>query len=147
MYHPELNQRYKITTCGYCHADFFYTDKDQLSKHKTCMSKPKPIQREFTMNQYEYDQMLLPYVNCKFNPVQLKLDKLEGFSDQESNDIIQKAFTLQKLKYRSKLDASQEITACIKSDNYMWILGSRFTFDHVIQSLSNPCNYLYLYNL
>ena len=123
--HPELNLRYKITTCGYCDTDFFYTDKDQFNKHKTCVSKP--IQKEFTLNPR------------KFNLVQLKVVKLEGFSEQESTDMIQKAFTLQTLKYAKD---SLEATACIERDNHMWILGSRFSFDNVIQALSNPCNSL-----
>ena len=133
----QLNQKYKVTTCGYCHKDFFYTDKEQLGKHKICVSKPKTIQRQFAMTPEEQAQLFAPYVKQKFAPVQLRLIKLEGYTEKESASIIHKAFIFQKLKYLTKLDLEQESTACIKNDTTMWILGQRFPFTEVMEALSH----------
>ncbi len=141
---PKLNQRYKVTTCGYCHTDFFYTDKDQLCKHKTCMSKPKPIQRQFTMTEEEQAQMIAPYVKRRFAPVQLRVVQLEGYTEQESHSIIHKAFILQKLKYLANLDALESM-ACIENDTTMWILGPRFSFTEVMDALSHEQNSLLVF--
>lgn len=140
----QLNQRYKVTTCGYCHTDFFYTDKDQLCKHKTCASRLKPVSRQFTMTEEEHAQLLASYITKKFAPVQLRLIKLEGYTEQESHSIIHKAFILQKLKYLAKLDI-QESVACIEDGTTMWILGPRFSFTEVMDALSNPQNSLLVF--
>ena len=141
----QLNQKYKVTTCGYCHVNFFYTDKEQLNKHKTCVSRPKPVSRQFTMTEEEQAQMFAPYVTRKFAPVQLRLIKLEGYTEHESVSIIHKAFIFQKLKYLAKLDTEQESTAYIEDDTTMWILGPRFPFTEAMNALSNPQNSLLVF--
>jgi hypothetical protein len=141
----QLNQKYKVTTCGYCHASFFYTDKEQLNQHKVCMSKPNSVSRQFTMTHEEQAQLFAPYVTRKFAPVQLRLIKLEGYTEKESASIIHKAFIFQKLKYLAKLDTEQESTACIEDNTTMWILGQRFSFTEAMDALSNPQNSLLVF--
>jgi hypothetical protein len=119
--------------CGFCHASIEYTS-ESMNDHKKCKSRPKRFIRQHCITPEEQSAMFKPIKTRIFPQCELVVVLIDGYTEQESKDIITKAHSLQKLEYNTGFDS---VYACIVDfSGTTWMIGNRFTVDEVIECLS-----------